>query len=113
MPGAHTRRRIALTHLALAALLLFAAIALGSAGNWQHAAAQESRWAVAITLGSDGDHACALLNSGEIECWGANLAGQTDAPAGRFSMANAGDSRTSVVTTVSRAASPGVFQRSC
>ena len=87
MPGVHT-------HLALAALLLIATLALGAAGDLRHAVAQESRWAVAITLGSDGDHACALLNSGEIECWGANLAGQTDAPAGRFSLVSAGDSHT-------------------
>ena len=63
MPCAHTR-------LALAALLLIASVALGAAGDWRRASAQEGRYAVAITLGYE--HACALLDSGAVECWGDN-----------------------------------------
>ena len=50
--------------------------------------ADDDRRAVAITVAWG--HACALLDSGAVECWGYNRAGQTDAPAGRFSGVSAG-----------------------
>ena len=67
MPTA-TTRRTALASLALGALLL-ALAALGAGGDWQRADAQDGRWVAAISSGS---HACALLDSGAVECWGAN-----------------------------------------
>ena len=82
-------QRAALAGLALAALLLTAA-ALGAADGWQRADAQDDRRAVAITVGHD--HACALLDSGEIECWGENWADQAEPPSGRFSAVSAGGS---------------------
>ena len=51
---------------ALAALL--ACAALGAAGDFGQSAAQQRGRAVAVTVG-DG-HACALLDSGRVECWG-------------------------------------------
>ena len=49
---------------------------------------QGSFSAVAITVGTS--HACALLDSGAIECWGGNFYGQADAPGGAFSTVSAG-----------------------
>ena len=72
MPTAATPRT-ALASLALGALLLLALAALaalGAASDWQRANAQDGRRAVAISVG--GIHACALLNSGAVECWGSN-----------------------------------------
>ena len=40
------------------------------------------------------EHACALLDSGAIECWGANYSGQTDAPGGSFSAVSVGGDHT-------------------
>ena len=54
------------------------------------AAAQQTERAVAISVGDE--HACALLNSGAIECWGNNDSGQTDAPSGTFREIGAGAS---------------------
>ena len=75
--------------LTLAALLLLVGIVLGVAGGWEQAEAQGGDRAVAISVGSD--HACALLDSGEVECWGDNEYGQADAPGGRFSAVSAGE----------------------
>ena len=83
-----TTRRTALASLALGALLLFALAALGAAGSWQRADAQDDRRAAAVTVGRS--HACALLDSGAVECWGRNSEGQTNAPAGNFSAVSAG-----------------------
>ena len=71
--------------IAVAAILLLAGVLLG---GWEQARAQDGVRAVAITVGSD--HACALLDSGAVECWGDNRFGQArfgqaDAPSGRFS----------------------------
>ena len=52
------------------------------------AAAQQTERAVAISVGDK--HACALLNSGAIECWGDNRYGRFDAPDGAFSAVSAG-----------------------
>ena len=49
-----------------------------------------------MTVG-DG-HACALLESGRVECWGGNSSGQADPPAGRFSAVSAGASHTCALT---------------
>ena len=86
------RYRTALGSVALVALLLIAAAALGVASGWGGAEAQRSERAVAITVG--GEHACALLDSGAIECWGENSAGETDAPSGTFSAVSAGGDHT-------------------
>ena len=69
-------------------LLLFAGVALGFAGDWERAAARDGGRAVAISVG--GGHACALLESGAIECWGRSQFGQADAPSGRFSAVSVG-----------------------
>ena len=52
------------------------------------AAAQQTERVVAISVGDK--HACALLDSGAIECWGNNDSGQTDAPSGTFREKGAG-----------------------
>ena len=44
-------------------------------------------------------HACAVTSGGEVECWGSNNYGQTDAPAGRFSQVSAGSWHTCAVTS--------------
>ena len=80
--------------LALAALL--ACVALGAAGDWGQSAAQQGGRAAAVTVG-DG-HACALLESGRIECWGSNDSGRADPPAGRFSAVSAGTNHTCALT---------------
>ena len=90
--------------LALAALL--ACVALGAAVDWKQSAAQQSGRAVAITVG-DG-HACALLDSGRVECWGGNTYGQADAPSGRFSAVSAGASHTCALTESGEAECPGI-----
>ena len=82
-------RRAIAGWLALAALLALACAALGVSGGWEGAAAQRSERAVAISVGVE--HACAVLDSGEIACWGAGGYGRTDAPAGRFSAVSAGE----------------------
>ena len=74
--------------LTLAALLLLVGVVLGIAGGWEQAEAQEEARAVAISVGDQ--HACALLDSGAVECWGDNSSGQADAPSGRFSAVSAG-----------------------
>ena len=56
------------------------------------AAAQRGERAVAITVG--GEHACALLDSGAVECWGSNFRGRADAPGGAFSAVSAGGGHT-------------------
>ena len=76
--------------LALAGLLILAAAALGVASGWQSAVAQQSGRAAAISTGYG--YTCALLDSGEIACWGSNRQGQRDAPAGRFHAVSAGSS---------------------
>ena len=86
MPTTTTRGAAPLS-LALGALLL-ALAALGAAGDWQHADAQDGRRAVAVTVGVS--QTCALLDSGAVECWGRNDYGQADAPTGRFSAVSAG-----------------------
>ncbi len=48
--------------------------------------------AQAVTVGDH--HACALLDSGAIECWGRNYYGQADAPGGSFSAVSAGGRHT-------------------
>ena len=52
--------------------------------------ADESRVSAvsAITVGAK--HACALLDSGAVECWGDNTWGQADAPGGTFTAISAG-----------------------
>ena len=48
-----------------------------------------------FTAVSAGDaHTCGLRESGEIVCWGANGAGQTDVPSGRFGAVSAGGAHT-------------------
>ena len=91
MPKALTRRQTTLTSLALAAALLLVLVTLSTAIDWRSADAQDERRAVAITAGAE--HACALLDSGEIECWGSGY-GQTDAPAGHFHAVSAGGGHT-------------------
>lgn len=61
------------------------ALAIALAGG---ASAQSSEWAVAISVGEE--HACALLDSGAIECWGSNDLGQMDVPSGAFRAVSAG-----------------------
>ena len=46
------------------------------------------------SLSAGGNHTCGLLESGEVECWGDNDDGQTDAPIGRFSAVSAGGDHT-------------------
>ena len=70
------------------ALLLLTAAALGLAGGWERTAAQDGGRAVAIVAGHE--HACALLDSGTVQCWGDNWLGQTETPSGRFSAVSAG-----------------------
>lgn len=53
---------------ALGVVLLLVLAALGAGGGWRPAGAEDDRRAVAISVG--GSHACALLDSAEIECWG-------------------------------------------
>ena len=81
-------RETALVGLMLGALALLALAALGAIGDWQRAGAEDDRRAVAISVG--GAHACALLDSGEIVCWGANYFAQAFEPSGRFSAVSAG-----------------------
>ena len=42
-------------------------------------------------------HTCGLRESGAIECWGSNLQGQSDAPAGSFSAVAAGAAHTCAI----------------
>ena len=51
---------------------------------------QRGEGAVAISVGGSRSHACALLDSGTVACWGDNEHGQADAPSGRFSAVSAG-----------------------
>ena len=44
----------------------------------------------AVQVSAGQDHACALTESGEAECWGWNAFGQTDAPPGPFTQISAG-----------------------
>ena len=74
------------------AALLLAAVALGLWSVGGVADAQDGARAVAITVGEE--HACALLRSGEVECWGGNWHGQADAPAGGFTQIDAGQNHT-------------------
>lgn len=83
------RRCGMLAALGLAAALLLAAAVLGAAGDWPRAAAQDDHGATAISVGTS--HACALLDSGELECWGGNDHGEADVPAGRFVAVSAGE----------------------
>ena len=53
--------------VAVAAMVLLAVVALG---GWERAEAQGGGRAVAISVGNQ--HACALLDSGAVECWGNN-----------------------------------------
>ena len=80
------------TAAVLGALLLSAIVLLGVLAGSQKAEAQSRDRAVTISVG--GGHACALLDSGTVECWGDNRYGQTDAPSGRFSAVSAGWSHT-------------------
>ena len=48
----------------------------------------------ATALSAGGGHVCALQASGAVSCWGANLAGQADAPAGTYTAVSAGDAHT-------------------
>ena len=75
--------------IAVAAIALLAGVLLS---GWEPAQAQEEAPAVAISVGDE--HACALLDSGAVECWGYNEDGQTDAPGGRFSAVSAGEDHT-------------------
>ena len=100
MPKTRTRRRTALASLAFAALLLVMAT-LSTVIDWQRVDAQDERRAVAITASAE--HACALLDSGEIECWGSGY-GQTDAPAGHFHAVSAGGGHTCALRETSEIA---------
>ena len=62
-------------------------ISLIPASQPASAPSQPGRRAVMLSVGSS--YACALLDSGTIECWGDNEYGQADAPAGRFSAVSA------------------------
>lgn len=74
--------------------LLVAAATVALAGR-EPANAQDRGSATTISVGDS--HACALLRSGEIECWGGNDYGQADAPAGRFIAVSAGGEHTCAV----------------
>ena len=65
----------------LIALLTLGLLALDS----EHVSAHH-----AVQVSAGGDFACAITSSGELECWGDNHFGQTDAPPGRFSQVSAG-----------------------
>ena len=101
MPKTRTRRRTALASLAFAALLLVMAT-LSAVIDWQRVDAQDERRAVAITAGAE--HTCALLDSGEIECWGDDGNGQTHIPAGRFRAVSAGGGHTCALRETSEIA---------
>ena len=82
-------RRARLVFAALAALLLAGFALGGSGGNgWEQAAAQGGDRVAAVSAGWA--HTCALLETGEVTCWGDDSRGQADAPAGRFSAVSAG-----------------------
>lgn len=70
--------------LAAQAALLLAGFALGGSGGdgWERAAAQGGARVAAVSAGWA--HTCALLETGEVTCWGDDSRGQADAPAGRF-----------------------------
>lgn len=61
------------------------ALAIALAGG---ASAQRGERAVAISVGAD--HACVLLGSGAIECWGSDDLGQMGVPSGAFRTVSAG-----------------------
>ena len=48
-------------------------------------------------VAAGGHHTCAIRESGEITCWGLNLDGQTDAPAGSFADISAGGLHTCAI----------------
>ncbi len=50
----------------------------------------------AITGGSG--HNCVLTGAGEVDCWGANSYGQSDAPPGQFIAISASEARTCAIT---------------
>ena len=52
----------------------------------------------AVMVSAGDRHTCALLDTGEVVCWGVNSKGQTDAPAGTFRWLSAGQDRTCAVT---------------
>ena len=85
MPN-HARRSAGLV---LAALLAIVAI---TALDIPLVATQHGERTVAITVGDR--HACALLDSGAVVCWGDNIDGGADAPAGSFSAVSAGSDYT-------------------
>ena len=53
----------------------------------------------AVQVSAGQDHACALTESGEAECWGWNAFGQTDAPPGPFTQISAGTFHTCALRT--------------
>ena len=53
----------------------------------------------AVMVSTGDRHTCALLDTGEVSCWGLNDEGQTDAPAEDFRWISAGQDRTCAVTT--------------
>ncbi len=76
--------------LALVVVGVAAALALDSESADAHHAVQ-------VSAGSW--HTCVVMSSGAIECWGDNDYGETDAPAGSFSLVSAGRSHTCAVTS--------------
>lgn len=82
LPRQDCRARLVLA--AQAALLLagFALGGIGGSGDWERASAQGGARVAAVSAGWA--HTCALLETGEVTCWGDDSRGQADAPAGRF-----------------------------
>ena len=53
--------------------------------------------ALTVEVSAGNHHTCALQASGEVVCWGANRAGQTDVPSGEYRSVSAGASHTCAV----------------